>query len=76
VTETKYVDGLEYDLAGQISKVHAIACYDGMPWPTTICGMPNQAYPSTGAEWHTVKAAVRCHGCADALGHAESANGW
>lgn len=74
MTETKYVDGLEFDVAGQIRKVHAIACYDGMPWFTTACGLPPQAYPSTGAEWATVRAAVRCGRCADALGIPDPAN--
>jgi hypothetical protein len=74
MTETKYVNGLEFDLAGQVGKVHAVACYDDMPWPTTACGLPTQAYPSTGAEWGTVRAAVRCGRCADALGTPNPAN--
>jgi hypothetical protein len=74
VTETTYVNGLEFDMAGQIAKVHAIACYDGMPWPATACGLPNQAYPSTRAEWDTVRAEVRCARCADALGTPDPEN--
>jgi len=74
VTETRYLGGLEYDLAGQIGRVHAIAYYDAMPWFTTVCGLPIQAYPPTGAEWVTVRAALRCGRCADALGISNSTN--
>jgi hypothetical protein len=74
VTETKYLNGLEFDLVGEIGKVHAIACYDGMPWPATVCGLPAQAYPCTGAEWDTVRAAMRCGRCADALGTSDPAH--
>jgi hypothetical protein len=68
VSETTYLSALEFDLIGQIGKVHALACYDGMPWPATACGLPAQAYPCTGAEWDTVRTAVRCSRCANALG--------
>ena len=68
MTGTKYLDALEFDLAGNVGRVHAVACYDGIPWPATACGLPGQAYPSTGTEWGAVQAARRCRRCADALG--------
>lgn len=74
MTETKYVNGLEFDLTGQIGKVHAIARYDGTPWPATACGLPAQAYPSTGAEWDTVRVTMRCVRCAEALGTPDPTN--
>lgn len=74
MTETTYVNSLEFNLAGQIGKVHAVACYDGIPWPATACGLPAQAYPSTGQEWDTVQAAMRCGRCADALSTPDSAH--
>lgn len=71
ITECTYLGALEFDLAGRVSRVHAVPRYDGQVWYTTVCGLPIQPYPPTGAGWDAVDPAERCGRCATALGPEE-----
>lgn len=67
MTECTYLGAVEFDLTGQIGRVHAVASYDGQLWFNTVCGLAIQPYPPTGAEWDAVEPAERCGRCVAAL---------
>jgi hypothetical protein len=65
---TTYIGAEEYAMTGCVGRVHAIACHDAVPWQTTVCGLPAQAYPASGQAWDAVAGGARCSRCADAVG--------
>jgi hypothetical protein len=67
VTEPRYLDAIEFTVAGQPGRVHAAASYDGQLWLTTVCGLAIQAYVSTGTPWRDVAPDQRCARCVAAL---------
>lgn len=67
MTECTYIGAIEFDMAGQIHRVHAVASYDGEPWYNTVCGLAIQPYPPTGAGWDAVETSERCARCVAAL---------
>jgi hypothetical protein len=58
---------VEFDMAGRPNRLHAIAWYDGQPWPATICGLAAQAYVATRTDWAATPAEQRCARCQTSL---------
>lgn len=71
MTDSTYLGAVEFDLAGRISRTHAVPAYDGALWYTTVCGLPIQPYPPTEEKWDAVDPALRCGRCVAALGPEE-----
>jgi hypothetical protein len=70
--EPVLIESVEYDLAGQCGRMHAVASYDGMPWPATVCGLAGQAYVPTGSPYVPGQGRPSCAACEAALSEAES----